>query len=33
MVFANLPKDTNILATLQEIKQRLAAVQWTIKVE
>lgn len=33
LVFANLPKDRDILATLQEIKQRLAAVLWTIKVE
>lgn len=32
LVFANFPKDTEVLAALQQIKQRLASVKWTIKI-
>lgn len=33
LVFAGFPKDTEVLATLQQIKQRLSSVGWTIKIE
>lgn len=33
LVFADFPNDTDILATLKQIKQRLTSVKWTIKIE
>ncbi|MCZ2281873.1 MAG: nucleotidyl transferase AbiEii/AbiGii toxin family protein [Bacteroidales bacterium] len=33
LVFADFPNDTDILTTLQQIKQRLTSVKWTIKIE
>lgn len=33
LVFADFPTDTAILMTLQQIKQRLSSVKWTIKIE
>lgn len=33
LVFADFPTDTDILTTLQQIKQRLTSVKWTIKIE
>ncbi|WP_028295707.1 nucleotidyl transferase AbiEii/AbiGii toxin family protein [Olivibacter sitiensis] len=33
LVFADFPKDIDVLATLQQIKQRLTSVKWTIKVD
>ena len=32
LVFADFPNDTDVLATLQQIKQRLSSVKWTIKI-
>ncbi|MBX2932009.1 MAG: nucleotidyl transferase AbiEii/AbiGii toxin family protein [Chitinophagaceae bacterium] len=33
LVFADFPYDTDVLATLQQIKQRLSSIEWTIKLE
>jgi len=33
LVFTDFPTDTGILAILQQIKQRLSSVEWTIKLE
>ncbi len=33
LVFADFPNDTDVLATLQQIKQRLTSVKWTIKIK
>lgn len=33
LVFADFPTDTDILATLQQIRKRLSTVEWTIKNE
>ncbi len=33
LVFADFPKDTDVLETLQQIKQRLSSVKWTVKIE
>lgn len=33
LVFADFPKDTDILTTLKQIKQQLSSVKWTIKIE
>lgn len=32
LVFADFPNATDVLATLQQIKQRLSSVEWTIKI-
>lgn len=33
LVFADLPNDTDVLATLKQIKERLTYIKWTIKIE
>lgn len=33
LVFADFPNDTVVLMTLEQIKQRLSSVKWTIKIE
>lgn len=33
LLFDDIPTDTNVLATLQQIKQRLTSVKWTIKID
>ncbi|MCC7332036.1 MAG: nucleotidyl transferase AbiEii/AbiGii toxin family protein [Flavobacteriales bacterium] len=32
LVFADFPNDTDVLTTLQQIKQRLSSIEWTIKL-
>jgi hypothetical protein len=32
LVFGELPKDTDVYKTLTRIKERLSAIEWTIKL-